>query len=239
MSHRVETRFIATFLAAFLAAPLVAPCLGFGAEPPPFWEGKPKLELKLRDERAVLVSVRTEKGVVDKDADLFTINGVGWVKRSAADVFQLAQQYERLKDVSDMFREVKFEAKTNRVFVICQALGYQARMLLSVKPSEGPPREISFKVVDGHFLGLQGTMGFRELPLGPTRATPETEVTFRVHHEAREIPIPRILVGFALEVVVQKVAMKMRTHFEEAKLEAPPKVATPPATPKLQTGKKS
>lgn len=192
--------------------------------PAPFWEGKPKIEARLRDERAVLVSVRTEKGVLDKEADLFTINGVGWVKRDAATIFRMAQQYERMKDVSDMFREVKYEPKTNRVFVICQALGYQARMLMSVTPTDaatGKPREIAFKVVDGHFLGLSGTMAFRELPPGPSQLSGQTEVTFRVHHEAREIPIPRILVGFALEVLVQKVAIKMRSHFEEAKAEWP------------------
>ncbi len=196
-----------------------------------FWEGKPKLEAKLRDERAVLVSVRTDKGVADPKADLFTINGVGWVKRDAAVVFKLAQHYEQLKTVSEIFREVKFESKTNRVFVICQALGYQARMLLAIQTrSAGPatasdtaavgrnlPAQISFEVVDGHFLGLKGVMEFRELP-SATRQTvaSQTEVTFRVHHEAREIPIPRMLVGFALEVIVQKVAVKIRSHFEQA-----------------------
>jgi hypothetical protein len=204
-----------------------------GATPPPFWEGKPKIVAKLRDERAVLVSVRTAKGLVDKDADLFTINGVGWVKRDAATIFALAQQYERMKDVSDMFREVKAEPKTHRVFVICQALGYQARMLLTVEPGEGPPREIAFKVIDGHFQGLTGTMAFRELPESQApQPSAQTEVTFRVHLEAREIPIPRILVGFALEVLVQKVAVKMRTHFEEAPLAWPGHEAKPSEEPK-------
>ncbi len=188
---------------------------------PAFWEGKPKLEARMRDDRAVLVSVRTDRGEVDPLADLFSIQGVGWVKRDAETAFELAKQLDRLKDISDHFREVKFDPKTNRVFVICQALGYQARMLLSVEPVSVPgvgsapaTREIKFKVIDGHFLGLEGTMGFRDLKLSPA----QTEVSLRVRHEAREIPIPRILVGFALEVLVQKVAVKMRSHFETAML---------------------
>ncbi len=176
----------------------------------PFWEGKPQLELKMREERAVLVSVRTDKGEKDKSADLFSINGVGHVRRDAETIFGLAKQFDRLKDVSEVFREVKFEPKTNRVFVICEALGYQARMLVKVDPSKEPIREIRFKVIEGHFEGLEGVMTFREL------AKTETEVSFRARLEAREIPIPRALVGFALEVLVQKVAVKMRTHFEDA-----------------------
>ena len=239
----------------------------------PFWEGKPLLETKLREERAVLVSVRTDKGELDKAADLFTINGVGYVRRDAETVFQLAQQFDHLKEISDVFREVKYDAKTSRVFVICEALGYQARMLIHVEPSKEPVREIRFKVVEGHFLGLEGVLGVKELALvagagasggaaavasGNVAATantsgvaggassgapdgassPLTEVSFRVRHEAREIPIPRVLIGFALEVLVQKVAIKMRSHFEEAARPEPsrsmPEVA--PGAARRETG---
>ena len=187
----------------------------------PFWEGKPKLEAKLRDERAVLVSVRTDRGEVDKEADLFSINGVGWVKRSDRTIFELAKRFDRLKEISSHFREVNFDPKTNRVFVICEALGYQARMLIAVDPQEarvpGMDPLIRFKVIDGHFVGLEGVMVFH--PLGAKVSGAEiTEVSLRVRHEAREIPIPRILVGFALEVLVQKVAQSLRTYFENTPL---------------------
>lgn len=196
----------------------------------PFWEGKPKLEAKLRDERAILVSVRTEKGALDPEADLFTINGVGWVKRDAETVFKLAQQFDRMKEVSEHFREVKYDPKTHRVFVICQALGYQARMLFDVTPTAAPVRELQFKVIDGHFLGLHGVMGFQELSTKAANGLPQTQITLRIRHEAREIPIPRALVGFALEVLVQKVAGKMREHFETAKLEAVGPLVSPAPT---------
>lgn len=184
----------------------------------PFWEGKPKLEAKLRDDRAVLVSVRTDRGELDKEADLFSINGVGWVKRPAMTIFELARRFDRLKEISSHFREVNFDPKTNRVFVICEALGYQARMLIAVDPQDskvtGGDPLIRFKVLEGHFVGLEGVMGFH--PLGSRSPSEATEVSLRVRHEAREIPIPRILVGFALEVLVQKVAQSMRTYFETA-----------------------
>lgn len=222
----------ATALTAFAGDVGAASASGVDA---PFWRGKPKIEARLRDERAVIVSVKTEKGRVDKEADFFSINGVGWVRRDAATVFALAQQFERLKEVSDHFREVKFDPKTQRVFVICQALGYQARMLFSVEvvnsdvPVAGgrdARREIRFKVLEGHFVGLAGTMEFAELK----ESSPQTEVSLRVQHEAREIPIPRILVGFALEILIQKVALKMRTHLEESALvpNSPLLVPTPP-----------
>lgn len=227
--------FTGVLLASALSGAATSPTVGttFGK---PFWEGKPKLETKLRDERAILVSVRTDKGEKDPGADLFTINGVGWVKRDAETVFQLARQFDKLKDVSDHFREVKYDPKTSRVFVICEALGYQARMLLEVTSTLAPVREIQFKVVDGHFLGLEGVMGFREI----AQASPvETEVSLRVRHEAREIPIPRMLVGFALEVLVQQVAQAMRTHFESAAAPLPEIKKAPETAPVKNPNKKS
>lgn len=209
MSVRAFQTFRNRLIGLIVLVAVASPSFGWSAA---FWEGKPKLEAKLREERAVLVSARTDTGVLDREADLFTISGVGWVRREASVVFALAQRYEKLKEITDVFREIKFEPKTNRVFVICQALGYQARMLFSVTSSLAPVREIRFKVIEGHFLGLEGTMGFREL----NEKNPSTEVSLQVRHEAREIPIPKFLVGFALEVVIQNVAKKMRTYFEDA-----------------------
>lgn len=43
-----------------------------------------------------------------------------------------------------------------------------------------------------------------------------TEVSIIGRYEANELPLPRALIGVALEVVVQKVAEKMRRMIETA-----------------------
>lgn len=185
---------------------------------PSFWLDKPKLQTKLRDERAVLVSVKTEPS---SPKDRFTIQGVGHVRREPKAAFELAKDFERLKEISDHFREVKHDPKQGKVFVICQALGYQARMLFRVETVSGTDRLIKFEVIDGHFLGLRGELKFAPVDGagGPASPMAPSEVSLRVFLEASEIPIPRILVGIALEILVQRVAIKMRTHLETAELQ--------------------
>ncbi len=184
------------------------------SEPVPFWRGNKKLETKLEEERAILVSVRSS----DVPAGVrFSFRGVGLVKRERRDVLKLAMRFDDLKTVSDHFKEVKWEPKTNRLFVVGQALGYQARMLLQIEKVEGvtPTRdEIRFKVIDGHFLGLEGALVLETRTPASKAASERTEMSIWCLQEAKELPLPRALVGFALEVIAQRVAGKMREHLE-------------------------
>lgn len=177
----------------------------------PFWEKNKNLGDRLRDDRAVLVSVRTLDPWFDKQAEIFAMSGVGWVRRDRPSVFKIAHELDRLKQISEHFQEVKWDPKTNRVFIIASALGYQARMLMAVQFQ--PEDQVRFKVIEGHFLGLTGAITMRAID------ERTTEVAVRAVHEARQIPVPKFLMGFALEVVVQKVAEKMRTHFETAEIQ--------------------
>ena len=184
------------------------------SEPAPFWRGNKKLETKLEEERAILVSVRSS----DVPAGVrFSFRGVGLVRRERRDVLRLAMRFDDLKAVSDHFKEVKWEPKTNRLFVVGQALGHQARMLLKIEKVEGvtPTRdEIRFKVIDGHFLGLEGALVLEtRMPAGKASGE-RTEMSIWCLQEAKELPLPRVLVGFALEFVAQRVAGKMREHLE-------------------------
>lgn len=212
-----NVKSLALVLALVASGPALASPADEFFRSPSFWNGKPKLQTKLRDERAVLVSVKTESA---EPNDRFSIQGVGWVRREKKAVFELAKDFERLKDISDHFRKIKHEPATGKVFVICQALGYQARMLFRVEAveTEGADSMLKFEVIDGHFLGLRGELRFRDVDENErgSGVSKVSEVALRVFHEASEIPIPRILVGFALEILVQRVAVKMRTYFETA-----------------------
>jgi hypothetical protein len=181
--------------------------------PERFWLGKLKTQERLR-EREILVSVRTESGRLDPKADRLLMSGVGWVRQTPQVVFETAKNFEVLPSVSDHFREVKYDKKANRLFIISQALGYQARMLFQLRLDE-TNRSIQFRVIDGHFLGLRGEISMRaaqDLNSRPYRD--KTEMTVLMAHEARELPVPKILIGFALEIVAKNVAQKMRRYLE-------------------------
>ena len=58
------------------------------------------------------------------------------------------------------------------------------------------------------FTGMKGVIGFERL--GPR----STEVSFTGDFQAKELPLPKVLMSFALEVVTQKVAESMRHYIE-------------------------
>ena len=173
----------------------------------PFWRRKAELTRKMRDERAVLVSVKRED--IAGDQIRFTMAGAGIVSRSKDFCFRVAQQYEKLKEVSDHFKTVTFDRSARQLFIVTEALGYQARMIMRVSPvSEDWRNELQWEVIWGHFKGMTGLIGFEKTD------GDHTEISLNARYEAAELPLPRILMGFALEVITQKVAEKMRAFIE-------------------------
>lgn len=185
--------------------------------PPSFWKSKPHLRKRLNEEQAILVSVRTEDGRADALSDRLVMSGVGWVRQAPAEVFARTQDFERLKEISDHFRDVKFDPKAERLFIVSQALGYQARMLFQLKFDKAE-RKIHFEVIDGHFLGLRGLVEMAAIGDSAIKGRERiTELSIRMAHEARTLPVPKIFIGFALEVIAKNVAVKMRRHLESPK----------------------
>lgn len=218
-----------------IAAPSgLAEELSFGKDAPlsqkPFWRAKPDLLKRMREDRDVIVSVRRESIMRDGDElQHFTMNGGGYVSRPKDFCFTVSQQFERLKDVSDHFKTVQYSATNKQLFLITAALGWQARMLLQMEPvSEDWRSELQWEVIWGHFKGMKGLIGFEKL------GERLTEVSLKANYEAKELPLPKIFMSFALEVITKKVAEKMRVFIESqpvlAAEEAPAAIATPAKT---------
>jgi glucose/arabinose dehydrogenase len=173
----------------------------------PFWRRRPALMQKIREDREIVVAVRKES--IPNDQIRFTMAGVGMVAKPKSFCFNVSQQYPRLKEISDHFKTVSFDPATSQLFLVTEALGYQARMLLHVMPvSEDWRSELQWEIVWGHFKGMTGLIGFEKFDES------HTEMSVNARYEASELPLPRILMGFALEVITKKVAEKMRAFIE-------------------------
>jgi hypothetical protein len=191
--------------------PTPVPRLSYTKDAPlsakPFWKSKPALMKRMLDERFIAVSVKREDLADGRMA--FTMAGAGTVNRPKDASFKLAQDYPKLKEISPHFKTVSFNETSQKLFIVTEALGYQARMLMQLTPIvEDWRSEVQWEVIWGSFKGMKGVIGFERL------APRVTEVSFQGRFEARELPIPTFLMGFTLEVVVQKVAEKMRTYLE-------------------------
>jgi hypothetical protein len=192
-------------------APTPVPKLSYAkdakASEKPYWKSKPDLLKRMLDDRFITVSVKREDRTDGKI--IFTMSGAGDVARDKDASFKLAQDYSKLKEISDHFKAVNFDEKQQKLFIITEALGYQARMLMQLTPVQEDWRsEVQWEVIWGSFRGMKGVIGFERL--GPR----STEVSFTGRFEAPELPIPKIIMGFALEVITQKVAQSMRSYLE-------------------------
>lgn len=175
----------------------------------PYWRHKPDLIKQMRDDRKITVSVN--KKDLPSGRVQFSIAAAGVVKATREKCFPAAQDYGRLKTVSEHFKTAEFNANYHQLFLVTEALGYQARMILEILPVRASWRdELQFKILGGHFTGMSGAFGFESI------SERETEVSILAEFEGSEFPLPKVLMGFALEVIVQKVAEKMRTTIESS-----------------------
>ncbi len=173
-----------------------------------FWEDQPEIENKLVRERKIPVQA------VSKDVDSqveFAMAAGGMVSAPLRFTFETARQYDQLKEVSGHFKKVQYNAQDQKLFLHLEALGYQARMLLQIQSVEAPQRaQIQWEVIAGHFKGMTGIIDFKDHEFQKTR------MALRARYKAKVLPLPKVLMGFALEVITQKVAEKMRVYIEGA-----------------------
>ena len=175
----------------------------------PFWT-KPDVRKRMIDDRAVIFSVKTGKSPGGKST--FAVRGAGIVAAPRAFAFRAAQRYERLKEISDRFREVKWDEPTKTLFLAAEALGYQARMILKVDAAKAADRdELKWETTWGRLKGMKGAIGFADVE---SAGKEKTEIDFASDFSADELPLPRGAMGFALEIVAQKVAERMRSYIE-------------------------
>ncbi len=83
-------------------------------------------------------------------------------------------------------------------------------MILEIYPASGDGRdEIQFDVVWGNFKGMKGQIGFESTALA------KTEMSLIASYQSKSLPLPKVLMGLALETVTQKIAEKLRAFIEQ------------------------
>jgi Polyketide cyclase / dehydrase and lipid transport len=195
--------------------------------PLPFWRAKPKVFAKITDERQIVVSVNAEKR---GSKSVLLMDGGGLVSAPAETSFAEAQKYQNLKELSDDIVEVKTGPAADDVFIHTQAFNYHARMMMkvttetvavaakkTVTETKSSPQaatatvesqHLRFTVVDGNFKGMTGEFNF-----SPYKS--KTILGFHAEYEYDVLPMPKFFVEFGLEVVLQRVASRMRSYIEE------------------------
>lgn len=195
-----------------------------GSEEKPFWKAKAKVYQKILKERAVIVSVKaTELNPRPPEEAKYRLDMVGAtaIESPRSTVFEILRDGKELKALSTVFKEVKYSTDKRRLDLHCEAFKYHAQMRLDVQWREEPKTrrsEMHFHVIAGTFQGLTGILRSEEL--SSTRN--ETSLTAKFFYN--KLPVPDFFVEFGLEVVLQKMAARLRTRAEEKKSLATAKV---------------
>ncbi len=174
----------------------------------PFWRVKPKVLKKITDDRAIMVLVGAQPKKL-KVSEL-KMQGGGQIKRPIEIVFRRVQKYDDLTKVSDYIKEVRENPSRGELFIRTEAFHYQARMTMKITPSslDQINKKLEFKVIDGNFKGMTGAFTFEEYKPGLTL------MGFEALYEYEKLPMPQFFIEFGLEIVLQKVAARMRTFIE-------------------------
>jgi hypothetical protein len=172
------------------------------------WWQKPSYEKKIREERAVIVSIQSK---TEFSKNYYDMTGAGVVRASRAFTIKKILAFEDLEKVSEYFKKVTHQPEYNRVYFLLEAYGYQARLLIKYEVIEKDDGTVfSWNVVWGGFQGMIGRIELKSL------SSDKTQAVLISRFEDKEIPLPKIFKSFVLEVIVQQVAKNMRTWIEES-----------------------
>jgi uncharacterized membrane protein len=169
-----------------------------------FWENKKDWKHEMDVEKEIYVSVKSPA-----KSERFHIEAGGMVAAPLEFVFKKASEFEELPKVSPTFKKVVYNREKKELYLVTEALGYHANLLMHIREIPGSEPALDWEVTGGSFQGLKGIIQFK------TYKAQKTIMTLRADLQSAQIPLPPILRDFALEVVTEKVAKRMRGYLEE------------------------
>jgi hypothetical protein len=210
--------FLFLFLLPLFVHIQVASALPLIAEEVPFWKAKSKVYKKILEERAVMVAVKTiDDSSVKATPKIMQMLGGGIIHVPQKFAFETAKDFKKLEKVSSHIRQATWIPKTETLYLHTEAFNYHAQMNLKVKFIEGVEKStIQWTHVSGVFTGMEGRIEFATLlPAKGATATERSEIALATGYRYNKFPIPALFLEFGLEVIMQKIAGRMRSFIEE------------------------
>lgn len=188
---------------------LASVALGAEIAPPPFWKAKEKYFERVRDGE-VLVAVRSVPRANAKLKNTLSLAGGGHVRAPAPYVFATAVDFEKIARLTGYIESAKWTAEKNLLSLEISAYGYKSSMDLTLGVhADSDPKAVSFEVIKGPLQGLTARLHFLEL------SSAKTEIGMSGEYSYDQFPIPKFFLEFGMEVVFQKMAVRLRSYVEE------------------------
>lgn len=171
------------------------------------WWTKPSYQKKIREQRDVIVSIKDED-VGGKN--YYRMTGAGVLRSTRKHTLKKILAFEDLQKVSEYFKKVVHQPELSRVYLVLEAYGYEARLLIKYSIKDQSEKSVfQWSVVWGGFQGMIGEIELTSL------APEKTEAILISTFDEKQIPLPSIFKGIVLEMIVQHVAKSMRSAIED------------------------
>lgn len=179
----------------------------FSTTPETPWWTKPTYQKKVREQREVIVSIKTEK---ENQRSQYKMTGAGVVRATRSYTIKKILAFEDLQKISPYFKKVIHEPQLSRVYLLLEAYGYEARLLIKYSIKDQTDKTVfHWSVVWGGFQGMIGDIELSSL------ASEKTEAILVSTFDDKQVPLPSIFKGVVLEIIVQHVAKSMRSYIED------------------------
>lgn len=179
------------------------------AKPLPFWKGKEKYYARIKDGE-VLVSVKSANPDKPEHRQAILITGGGQVKAPAQFVFEAALDFDQVAKMSGYIEKAKFDAQKKVLTLDLSAYGHKGQMDFALNINrDAEPKTIGYEVIRGPMLGFRGEFAFE--PTGQSLS----EVGMTGLYSYKSFPMPQFFLEFGLQVVFQKMAVRLRHNVEE------------------------
>jgi hypothetical protein len=93
-------------------------CLAFALGTDPEWWQKPGAQKRIRDERAVIVSINSKS---ENSKNYYHMTGAGVVKATPVHTLKKILSFQELEKVSSYFKKVTHEPEYSRVYFLLEA----------------------------------------------------------------------------------------------------------------------
>ncbi len=170
----------------------------------PFWRAKERVYERIQS-REIIVSVKNKKASADKKNQL-TISGGGQVSAPCDFVFKAAQDYEKVALASGYVERAQYKDQTLKVTLA--AYGYRSNLEIEVKAGEA--RDLNFKILKGPMHGMAGKFDFIT-----TSKPKRCDVGIEGEYTYASFPVPEFFLRFGMEVMLQRMAGRIRAYAEE------------------------
>lgn len=168
----------------------------------PFWRAKEKVYQRIQN-REVIVSVSSHDETAG--GHRLVIRGGGQVNAPCSEVSKSAQNYEPMAKASGYLDDAKFNADTSILEGHIRAYGLKSKLEMKLQTLSP---EIGYEILTGPLKGLTGRFQFFD-------AGKKCDVGMTGDFAYEKFPVPQFFLRFGMEVMLQRMAGKIRAFAEE------------------------